>query len=69
MSNAIANVSSALSYDAIESALVMGSLADACKVAAAAFEAAPLGATVAEAVSGYSSAMTSATVRPASKSR
>lgn len=34
MSNAIANISAALGYDAIESALVSGSLADAMRIAA-----------------------------------
>ncbi len=39
----IGNISAALGYDSVESALVSGSFADACKAAAKAYEGAPLG--------------------------
>ncbi len=43
MSNAVANISAALGYDAVEMAIVSGSLADAMLVAAYAYSEAPLG--------------------------
>jgi len=41
--SAIANISAALGYDAVELALVNGSLADAMRAAASQYASAPLG--------------------------
>ena len=41
--SAIANISAALGYDTVESALVSGSLADACRAAGALYATAPVG--------------------------
>ncbi len=66
--SAIANISAALGYDAVESALVSGSLADAMRLAAASYSSAPIGDDTAPEsckTLAVSASVEASTVRPA----